>query len=96
MPDAKFESGSFSSFGGMTSQNFPMKREQVIKFGYLPPENGISSEKTSFYVQIRSFHPKLTPLSISTIFKQREFFSFSKFLGRVDEKRAPATPPPSD
>ena len=26
MPDAKFESGGFSSFGGMTSQNFPLKR----------------------------------------------------------------------
>ena len=26
MPDAKFESGSFSSFGDMTSQNFLLKR----------------------------------------------------------------------
>ena len=25
-PDAKFESDSFSSFGDMTSQNFPLKR----------------------------------------------------------------------
>ena len=26
MPDAKFESGSLSIFGDMTSQNFPMKK----------------------------------------------------------------------
>ena len=26
MPDAKFEPGSFSSFGDMTSQNFPLKK----------------------------------------------------------------------
>ena len=37
IPDAKFESDRSSSFGDMTSQNFPRKREQVMKFGYLPP-----------------------------------------------------------
>ena len=26
MPDGKFKSGSFSSIGGMTSQNFPLKK----------------------------------------------------------------------
>ena len=26
MPDAKFESGSFSIFGDMTPQNFPLKK----------------------------------------------------------------------
>ena len=26
MPDAKFEPGNFSSFGDMTSQNFPFKK----------------------------------------------------------------------
>ena len=26
IPDAKFESGSFSNFGDMTSQNFPRKK----------------------------------------------------------------------
>ena len=35
--------------------------------------------------------PKLTPMSISAIFKQRKNFSFSKFLGRLNEKRAAAT-----
>ena len=56
MADAKFESGSFSSFGDMTSQNFPLERgEQVIKFGYVPPEMDLTLKKMSFYVQIRSF-----------------------------------------
>ena len=39
MPDAKFESGSFSIFGNMASPNSTLKRGQVIEFGYLPPEN---------------------------------------------------------
>ena len=44
MPDAKFESGSFSNFGDMTSQNFSLEKERVIKFGYLPSENGFNQE----------------------------------------------------
>ena len=91
MPDAKFKSASFSRFGNMTSQNFSLKRKRVIKFGYLPPENGINLEKMSFYVQIRQYFDP-PPVSISVIFKQRKIFSFSKFLGRLDEKRAAATP----
>ena len=31
IPDAKFESSSSSSFGDMTSQNFPLKRGTHIK-----------------------------------------------------------------
>ena len=45
IPDAKFEFGSSSIFRDMTSQNFPRKREQVIKFGYLPPENKFNLKK---------------------------------------------------
>ena len=36
--------------------------------------------------------PKLTPMSISAISKQRKIFSFSKFFGRLNKKRAAATP----
>ena len=32
----------------------PGRREQVIKFGYLPPENGFNFKKMSCYVQNRS------------------------------------------
>ena len=65
-----------------------------MKFGYLPPENGFNFKKMSFYVQNRSSRPKIDPppMSISAIFKRRKNFSFSKFLGRLDEKRAAATP----
>ena len=40
--DAKFEADSSCSFGDMTSENLRGRREQVIKFGYLPPENGFN------------------------------------------------------
>ena len=66
IPDAKFES---SSFGDTTSQNLTWSREQVIKFGYLPPENGFNFKKMSFYVQNRSSRPKIDPMSISAISK---------------------------
>ena len=32
MPDAKFEFGSFSSFGDVTSQNFPLKKGTSHQF----------------------------------------------------------------
>ena len=72
MPDEKFESGSFSSFGDMTSQNSLWRGERVIKFGYLHPENGFNFAKMSLYVQIRSFRPKMaSPMSILAIVKLR-------------------------
>ena len=37
MPDAKFESGIFSSFGDMTSQNFPLKRGTSHKIRIFTP-----------------------------------------------------------
>ena len=69
------------------------RMEPAIKFGYLPPENGFNFKKMSFYVQNRSSRPKIDPpMSISAISKQRKIFSFCKFLGRLDEKWAAATP----
>ena len=73
------------------SQNFPQKREQVIRFGYLPPENGIKFKKMGFYVQNRSSRPKIDPHVNFSNFKVEENFSFCKFLGHFDEKRAAAT-----
>ena len=37
------------------------RRERVMKFGYLPPENGFNFKKMSFYVQNRSSRPKIDP-----------------------------------
>ena len=45
MADAEFESGSFSSFRYMTSQNFRLKRGTSHKLWILTPENGFNFEK---------------------------------------------------
>ena len=37
------------------------RRERVMKFGYLPPENGFNFKKMSFYVQNRSSRRKIDP-----------------------------------
>ena len=37
IPDAKFESGSSSSFGDMTSQNFPQKKEMSHQIWLFTP-----------------------------------------------------------
>ena len=69
------------------------RREQVIKFCYLPPENRFNFKKNEGFFQNRSCQSKIDPLmSISAIFKQRKIFSFSKFLGCLDKKRAAANP----
>ena len=66
----------------MTSQNFPWRTEQVIKFGYLPPENGFKSKKMSFYVQNRSSRPKIDlPRVNFSIFQAKEKFFIFKIFG---------------
>ena len=68
-------------------------RERVIRFDYLPPENGFNFKKNDFLCPESFFSTQnWAPMSISTIFKQRKIFSFSKFLGRLDDERAAATP----
>ena len=86
IPDAKFEVDSSFSFGDMTSQNFPQNKT------IYPRKTGLTLKKRVFMSRIVLLDPKLTPMSISTIFKQRKIFSFSKFLGRLDDERAAATP----
>ena len=46
--DEKVESGGSSSFGDLTSQISLRRKERVIKFGYLSPENGFNFEKNEF------------------------------------------------
>ena len=81
MPDAKFESGSFFYFWryDVTKISY-WRREQVIEFGYLAPENGFNFKKKSYYVQNCPPRFKIDPMSISAIFKQRKIFLFLKFL----------------
>ena len=95
MPHAKFESGSFSNFGNMTSQNFSPKKRTIhrIQVSYIPGKWG----KWGFMVQNRSFRPKIDPMSISAISKQKKFLHFLNFWD-VSEKRTakvlPLPPPP--
>ena len=94
IPDGKFESGSSSSFGDMTSQNFPRKKgmsHQIRLFTPPPPENRFNFKKMGFYVQKRSSRPKIDPYVNFSNFQVEEIFSFSKFLGRLNEKTAAAT-----
>ena len=58
--------------------------EWVMKFGYLPPENGFNFKKMSFYVQNRSSRPKIDPpcqfqqfSSIGKIFHFQNFWDVS-------------------
>ena len=44
----------------------------------------------SFMSRIVLLDPKLTPMSISAIFKWRKICSFCKFLGRLNKKKAAA------
>ena len=45
MPDANFESGSLSSFGDMTSQNFLLKKGTSHRIWICAPENGFNFRK---------------------------------------------------
>ena len=66
------------------------RREQVIEFGYLPPENWFNFMKR-FMSRFVLFDPKLTPLVNFSNFQAEENFSFSKFFRRLHEKSAGAT-----
>ena len=81
IPDAKFEVDSSFSFGDITSQNFPQKREQVIRFDYLPPENGFNFKKRVFMSRIVLLYPKLTPHVNFNNFQAEENFFIFKIFG---------------
>ena len=87
MPDAKFDSVSFSIFGNMTWQNWPLKKGTSHRIRVFTPAKWVYLKK-SFYFQNCSSRP----MSISSIFKQRKSFSFSKVLRHLNEKRTVATP----
>ena len=78
IPDVKFESGSHSSFGDMTSQNFPQKKGRSHQIRLFTPE--FNFKKMSFYVQNRSSRPKIDPTCQFQPFPSREkFFHFVNF-----------------
>ena len=94
IPDAKFQADSSSSFGDMTSQNFPRKKWGTShRIRLFTPGNGFNFKQNEFLCPESFFSTQnWPPMSISSISKERKIFSFSKFLWRLDEKRAAATP----
>ena len=92
IPYAEFESSSCFSFGDKTSQSFPWKKEMNHQIRLFTLGDGFNFKKVSFYVQNRSSRPKVDPQLNFSSFQVEENFSFCKFLGRLDEKRAAATP----
>ena len=62
IPDAKFEAAGSSSFGDMTSQNFPKNlKETSRQIPLFTPENEFSLKKRVFMSRIVLLNPKLTP-----------------------------------
>ena len=86
MPAAKFESGGFPSFGDMTSQNFPLKKGTNHRIRIFPLRKmGLTLRKNGLLCPESFFPPKLTQptpplhISISSIFKEGNFFHFQNF-----------------
>ena len=71
---------------------FLKRRERVIRFDYLPRKTGLTLKKRVFMSRIVLLYPKLTLHVNFNNFQAEEIFSFSKFLGRLDDERAAATP----
>ena len=73
IPDAKFESDSSSSFGDMTSQNLPGKKETSHEIRlFTPRKAGLTFKKWVFYVLL---DPKLTPSHVNfSNFRVKENF----------------------
>ena len=58
----KIKSGSFSRFGGMTSQNFPLNKGTSHRIRiFFSLKMGLTLKKMSFNVQNRSFRSKIDP-----------------------------------
>ena len=75
MPDAKFESDSFSSFGDMTSQNFPLKKGTSYQIQILTREEmGLPFKKCVFMCRIVLVYPKLTPCQFQQFQAEENFF----------------------
>ena len=71
---------------------FLWRRERVIQFGYLLPENGFNFKKVTFYVQIRSFRPKIDPQVNFSNFQAEENFFIFKIFGTSRWQKSSSNP----
>ena len=67
------------------------RRERVLKLSNLLPENGFDYKKGEFMSRIVLLDLKLTPMSISAIFKQIKIFHFQNFwdVSMVKQQQQP-------
>ena len=56
------------------------RRDQVIKFNYLPWKMDLTLKEMSFCVQNRSFRPKIDPLVNFSHFQVKKIFHFQNVL----------------
>ena len=91
--EAKFKSGSCSSFGDMTSQNFPRKKGTSHQIRLFTPGKRVQLLKNEFYVQNRSSPPKIDPPCLFQQFPSRgKFFHFVNFWD-ISMRKEPQQPP---
>ena len=89
IPGVKFEADSSSKFWRYDVTKFPLEEgNESSNSSIYPRKTGLTLKKEFLYL----LDPKLTPHVNFSKFQAEEIFSFSKFLGRLDEKRAAATP----
>ena len=92
MPDVKFESGSFSIFGDMKSQNLITDKGISYQFLLFTPGRWVELKEVSFCLKNHYPLPKIDPHVNFSNFQPEEIF-IPKFLRRLKEKRAEAPPP---
>ena len=71
------------------------RRERVMKFGYLPPENGFNFKKWVLCPESFFSTQNWPPMSISAIFKHRKIFHFQNFWDvsmRKEQQQPPDWP----
>ena len=92
-PDAKFESGGFSIFGDMMSQNFSVEKGTSHQIRLFTKENGSNFLKNELFMsRIVLFDPKLTFHVNFSNFQAEETLYFQNLFSRLNEKKAAATP----
>ena len=79
MPDVKFESGSFSIFGDMTSQNLFQEMGMSYRFLLFTFGKWVELTKMSFYLKNHYPHPKIDPQVNFSNFQPGEICHFQSF-----------------
>ena len=79
MPDVKFEPGSFSIFGDMTSQNLFQEKGVSYQSVLFTPGKWVELTKVSFYLKNHDPQPKIDHHVNFSNFQPEEIFHFQSF-----------------